>query len=130
MLKKALTLIVLVVLVSSPAFASAVKTKHAENDNAAFKRSAKAQFNEYDKRFREWNDKAKRQGEKFYREQKTELEKSRAKAAKDIDRLNVKGEKYGKESWIKIRNETSRALGTFGKALERAGSKLKENTAK
>ncbi len=127
MLKKALVLVALVFLVSCPAFASATKTKHVGNNNTEFQRKSKARFNEYDRKFREWNGKAKRQGEKIYREQKIEIEKSRAKAASDIKRLNAKGEKFGRESWIKIRKETSKALDNFGKALERAGSKLKRN---
>ncbi len=132
MFKKTLALVALVVftLLSPAAFASATRTKHVENNNAEFQRNASARFNGYDKKFREWNEEAKRQGEKIYREQKIELEKSRAKAARDIKRLNAKGEKYGKESWIKLKAETSKALDGFGKALERAGAKLGKNSAK
>ncbi len=131
MFKKTLAMISLIVFTASPAaFASATRTKHVENNNAEFQRKSKARFDEYDRKFMDWSEKAKRQGEEIYREQKIELEKSRAKAASDIKRLNAKSEKYGKESWVKMKAETSKALDSFGKALERAGSKLRKNSAK
>ncbi len=130
-MKKILYVITLIAFMTVPAaFASATKTKHAENNNAEFQQKAEARFNEYDKKFREWDAKASRQSEKIYREQKIDIEKNRAQAEKDIKRLDARGEKYGKESWGKLKTEASKSIDEFGKALERAGAEIKENTPK
>jgi F0F1-type ATP synthase membrane subunit b/b' len=120
-----MVLALLAFMAASAVFAYPEAAK-ADNDKAEFQQKAKAQFNEFDMKFRQWSDKAKGQSGKVYHEQKKELEKSRIKASKNIHRLNAEGKVYGEEYWRKLKEETDRSLSEFGKALERAGAKFKE----
>jgi hypothetical protein len=101
-------------------------TQKADNDEAQFQQKAKAKFDEYDMKFKEWSKKAKAETREEYKEQKAELELHRKEAAKDIHRLGVRSKEYSEESWRRLKEETNRSLDEFGKALERAGEKMRK----
>lgn len=128
MLRSFLTVLTILAFMAASAVFAAPETatQKVDNDKAEFQRKAKAKFDEYDMKFKQWSEKAEAQSEKVYREQKKELEKSRIKAAKNIHRLNAKGKEYSEKSWRNLKEETDKSLDEFGKALERAGAKLRK----
>jgi hypothetical protein len=128
MLKTVLSVFTLLAFLAAVAVFAAPETvtQKADNDKAQFQQKANAKFNEYDMKFRDWSKKAKAQTEKEYKVQKAELELHRKEAAKDIRRLGVRSKEYTEESWRMLKEETNRSLDEFGKALERAGEKLRK----
>ncbi|MGC2424674.1 MAG: hypothetical protein WA666_10005 [Nitrospirota bacterium] len=128
MFRSILSVLTLLAFMTASAVFAAPETtpQKADNDKAEFQQKAKAKFNEYDMKFKEWNEKAKVESEEVYREQKIELEKHRKEAAKDVHRLNAEGKEYSEKSWGKLKEETNKSLDEFGKALERAGAKLRK----
>ena len=91
-------------------------------EKAEFERQAKARFEEYDRRLKEFNEKAKVRGEAFFWEQKRELDAQRAQAKKYMKRLKAAGEKGS----TKMKQDLAQALENFRKALEKAEAKLRE----
>ncbi len=130
MFRSVLSVLTLLAFMTASAVFAAPETaaQKTDNDKAEFQQKAKAKFDEYDMKFKQWSEKTKGESEKAYQEQKKELEKRRIEAAKDIHRLNAQGKEYTEKSWRKLKEETDKSLDKFGKALERAGAKLRNES--
>jgi Skp family chaperone for outer membrane proteins len=128
MLRSVVAVLALLALMTAVAVFAAPETatQKTDNDKQEFQQKTKAKFDEYDMKFKEWSEKAKAESGKEYQEQKKELERHRVETAKDIHRLNTEGKAYGEKSWRKMKEETNKSLDKFGKALERAGAKLRK----
>jgi len=131
MFRSVLSVLTLLAFMTASAVFAAPETatQKTDNDKAEFQQKAKAKFDEYDMKFKQWSEKAKGESEKVYQEQKKELERHRIEAAKDIRRLNAQGKEYTDKSWRKIKEQTDKSLDEFGKALERAGAKIRKKTS-
>ena len=72
MLRSVLSVMTLLAFMTAFAVFAAPETatQKSDNDKAEFQQKAKAKFDEYDMKFRQWSEKAKGESEKVYQEQK------------------------------------------------------------